>query len=75
MCYNRIMKTLVPKIEIYKNNEDVSAGDISETLIKELGELFKKHGFFVRIDIRTGQEVEQPTYGNIQMIIKRIFNI
>ena len=53
------MKTLSPKLEIYKADQDVTAGDISGELVTELGQLFKKYGFFVRFLIQSDQEVEQ----------------
>jgi len=52
------MKSLFPELEIYKADQDVTAGDISEELTRELGDLFKKHGFFIRFLIQTGQEKE-----------------
>lgn len=71
------MKTLFPKLEIYKSDADVTAGDIPGKLIDELGALFKNYGFFVRINVQTGQEQENVEVKEnfIQALAKKIFRI
>ena len=65
------MKSVFPQLEIYKKDEDVLASDIPGELIDELGQLFKKYGFFIRVSVHTGQEREQEKIS----FIKKLLNL